>query len=149
MCSHPGHYPVDPCTSAWSPKGPGHCHEWSTPIPFNLTFKIQGQGHGQGQPNGHTWGLEFNRYVCFSFHGNRIINVWDLANSYLTLKIQGQCHSQGQTRWSHLRPRVHTICLIFVLWQSDHFCMCYSKFHIWPGQFKFKFMTKINQNIIL
>ena len=21
------------------------------------------------KPDGHTWGLEFNRYVCFSFHG--------------------------------------------------------------------------------
>ena len=51
---------------------------------------------------------------------------------YLTLKIQGQDHGQGQTRWCHLSPRVQSICLLFVSWQSDHFWLRYSKFHIWP-----------------
>ena len=32
-----------------------------------------------------------------------------------------QCHGQGQTHWSYLRPGVKSICLLFVLWQSDHF----------------------------
>ena len=132
------------------------------------------------KPIGHIWGLEFNRYVCFSFWGNLTIFGWDIANSifdlensrsrswpksnpmvtfeawssiimfafrfvaigpflaeiwqilYLTLKIQGQGHGQGQTRWSHLSPRVQSICLLFVSWQSDHFGLRYSKFHIWP-----------------
>ena len=51
---------------------------------------------------------------------------------YLTLKIQGQGHGQGHTWWSHLSPRVQSICLLFVSWQSDHFWLRYSKFHIWP-----------------
>ena len=54
----------------------------------NLTMKIFGQGLACGQkvkvsfdlenskakvkPIGHIWGLEFNRYVCFSFRGNAI-----------------------------------------------------------------------------
>ena len=36
---------------------------------------------------------------------------------YLNLKIQGQGHGQGQMRWSHLRLRVQSTCLLFVSWQ--------------------------------
>ena len=34
--------------------------------------------------------------------------------------------------------RVQSICLLFVSWQSDHFWLRYSKFHIWPWKFKVK-----------
>ena len=84
------------------------------------------------KPDGHIWALEFNRYVCFLFRGNQTLFGWDIAILYLTLKIQGQGHGQGQTPWSHLSPRVQSICLLFVPWQSDHFWLRYSKFHIWP-----------------
>ena len=67
---------------------------------------------------------------------------------YLTLKIQGQGHGQGQTRWSNLSPRVQSICLLFVSWQSDHFWLRYSKFHIWPWKLKVKVTTKMDQNLI-
>ena len=30
-------------------------------------------------------------------------------------------YGQGQTHWSHLRPGVQSICLLFVSWQSDQF----------------------------
>ena len=80
------------------------------------------------KPIGHIWGLEFNRYVCFSFRGNRTTFGWVLEIPYLTLKIQGQGHGQGQTRWSYLSPKVQSICLLFVSWQSDHFWLRYSKF---------------------
>ena len=33
------------------------------------------------KPDGHTWALEFNQYVCFSFRGNRTIFGWGIANS--------------------------------------------------------------------
>ena len=49
---------------------------------------------------------------------------------YLTLQIEGQGHGQGQTRWSHFRPRVQSMCIVFVSWQSDHFWLRYSQFHI-------------------
>ena len=62
---------------------------------------------------------------------------------YLTLKIQGQGHDQGQTWWSHLKPRVQSMCLLFVLWQSDHFWLRYSQFDIWPWKFKVKVMAKV------
>ena len=30
--------------------------------------------------DGHIWALEFNRYVCFLFQGNRAIFGWDIEN---------------------------------------------------------------------
>ena len=53
----------------------------------------------------------------------------------LTLTIQGQGHGLGQTQWSHLRPRVQPICILFISWQSEHFWLRNSKFHISPWQF--------------
>ena len=38
------------------------------------------------KPIGHIWGLEFNRYVCFSFCGNRTTFGWDIANSKFDLE---------------------------------------------------------------
>ena len=38
------------------------------------------------RPIGHIWGLEFNRYVCFSFRGNRTTFGWDIANSIFDLE---------------------------------------------------------------
>ena len=32
----------------------------------------------------------------------------------------------------HIWALVQSICLLFVSWQSDHFWLRYSKFHIWP-----------------
>ena len=87
--------------------------------------------------------LEFKRYVCFLFRGNRTIFGWDIANSIFDLDSQGQGHGQGQTRWSHLSPRVQSICLLFVSWQSDLFLLRYSKFYIWPWNFKVKVMVKV------
>ena len=36
--------------------------------------------------DGHIWALEFNRYVCFSFRGNRTNFGWDIANSIFDLE---------------------------------------------------------------
>ena len=38
---------------------------------------------------------------------------------------------------------IPSICLLFVLWQLDHFWLRYSKFHIWPWKFKVKVMAKV------
>ena len=38
------------------------------------------------KPNGHIWGLEFNRYVCFSFRGNRTNFGWDIGNFIFDLE---------------------------------------------------------------
>ena len=38
------------------------------------------------KPIGHIWGLEFNRYVCFPFRGNRTTFGWDIENSIFNLE---------------------------------------------------------------
>ena len=40
-------------------------------------------------------------------------------------KFKDQGYGQGQTHWSHLRPGVQSICLLFVSRQSDHFWLRY------------------------
>ena len=51
------------------------------------------------------------------------------------------------------RPNCHiwglefkSICLRFVSWQSDHFWLRYSKFHIWPWKFKVKVTAKVKSD---
>ena len=85
------------------------------------------------------------------FHSENQIKLFQI----LTMKIHGQGHvcrpskfkgqgyCQGQIHWSHLRPGVQSICLLFVSWQSDHFWLRYGKFYIWPWKFKVKVMAKV------
>ena len=49
---------------------------------------------------GHIWGLEFNRYVCFSFRGNGIIFVWEIANSIIDLE------NSRSSSWPRSNPMV-------------------------------------------
>ena len=44
--------------------------------------------------DGHIWALEFNRYVCFSFRGNRTIFGRDIANSIFDID-----NSRSRSRW--------------------------------------------------
>ena len=66
----------------------------------------------------------------------------------LPLKIQGQGHVQSQTWWSHLRPIMQSICLLFRLAAIGPFWLRYNKFQIWLWKFKIKITTKMNQNLI-
>ena len=50
--------------------------------------------------NGHIWTLEFNRYVCFSFRGNRTIFGWDIANSTFDLE------NSRPRSWPRSKPMV-------------------------------------------
>ena len=133
----------------------------------NLTMKIHGQGH--------VWGQRSRSHLTFKIQRSRLwsssnplvtFEAWSSIDMfafrfvaigpflaeikqilYLTLKIQGQGHGQGQTWWSHLSPRVQSICLLFVPWQSDHFWLRYSKFYIWPWKFKVKVMAKVKPDV--
>ena len=49
-------------------------------------FKVKVKVKAKVTPDGHVWGLEFNRYVCFLFRGNWIIFGWDIANSIFELE---------------------------------------------------------------
>ena len=57
-------------------------HIWRRYRKFHIwPWKFKVKVMAKVKPDGHIWGLEFNRYVCFSFLGNRIIFGWDIANS--------------------------------------------------------------------
>ena len=73
--------------------------------------------------------------------------VWSKGQGHIwPSNFKGQDYGQGQTHWSHLRPGVQSICLLFISWQSDHFWLRYRKFHIWPWKFKVKVMAKVKPN---
>ena len=59
------------------------------------------------------------------------------------VKVTCVVKGQGHIWPSYLRPGVQSICLLFVSWQSNHFWVIYSKFHIWPWKFKVKVMAKV------
>ena len=127
--SHPGHYLLDPYTWPWSPNG--HGHEWPTATPF-----VQCQS---ALPFWDTALSKFNHENPWS----RSCVVKGQGHVWHS-KFKGQGSGQGQqTHWSHLRPGVQSICLLFVSWQSDHFWMRYRKFHIWSWKFKVKVMAKV------
>ena len=92
---------------------------WDTAFQ-NLTMKIHGQGQVCGQRSrscltlkiqrSRLWSrsnlmvtfkaLEFYRYVCFSFRGNRTIFGWDIANSIFELE-----NSRSRS-WQRSNPMV-------------------------------------------
>ena len=49
-------------------------------------WKFQVMVMAKVKPDGQIWALEFNRYVCFLFRGNRTIFGWDIANSIFDLE---------------------------------------------------------------
>ena len=113
--SHPSHYLVDPYT--WPSD-----HFWLRYSKFHIwPWKFKVKVIAKVKPDGHIWGLEFNRYVCFSFHGNRTILDWDITNSIFDLENSRSMSCQDQTWLSHLRP----------------------KFQVWPWKFKVKVMPKV------
>ena len=124
--SHPSHYLVDPYTWPWSPNG----HEWPTATSF-----VQCQS---ALPFWDTTISKFYHENPWSrssvVKGQR--NIWPS-------KFKGQGYGQVQTHWSHLRPGVQSICLLFVSSQSDHYRLRYIKFYIWPWKFKVKVMAKV------
>ena len=128
----------------------------------NLTMKIHGQGHVWSKvkvtsdlqnskikvkvkPIGHIWGLEFSRYVCFSFRGNRTTFGWDIANSIFDLE-----NSRSRS-W----PRSNLMVTFEALSSVDMFAfrfmaigpfgLIYSNIYIWPWKFKVKVMAKVTQ----
>ena len=113
-------------TWPWSPNDHGHGHEWPTVTPFV-----------QCQSSLPFWDTAISK---FDHENLRSRSSWVCGQrSRLHLTFKGQ----GQTHWSHLRPGVQSICLLFVSWKSDHFWLRYSKFYVWPR----KFMVKPNGHI--
>ena len=62
-------------------------HFWQRYSQFHIwPWKFMVKVMSKVKPDGHIWGLEINRYVCFSFRGNRTIFDWDIANSIFDLE---------------------------------------------------------------
>ena len=73
---------------------------------------------------------------------------WDIANSAFDLEKSRSRSCPRSKLTVTFEPWSSINCLLLVSWQSDHFWLRYSKFHIWPWKFKVKVMTKIDQNLI-
>ena len=86
-------------------KGQGHV--WPSNFKVKILVKVK--------PIGHIWGLEFNRYLCFSFHGNRTTFGWDIGNSIIwpwkfKVKVMAKVKPDGHI-WG---LGVQSICLLFI-----------------------------------
>ena len=93
----------------------------------NLTMTILGQRHPCGQRSRSHFTKKIQRsrsnpmatfdaqssIDMFAFRfvaiGQFLAEIQQIP--YVTLKMQGQGHGQGETRWSHLMPRVQSVCL--------------------------------------
>ena len=82
-------------------------HIWPWKIKVKVMAKVK--------PDGHIWGLEFNRYVCFLFRGNRTILGWDIANSMIDLE-----NSRSRS-W----PRSNPIVTFEAQCSIDMFAFCF------------------------
>ena len=81
---------------------------WPWAWPWSWIFKVMPKVKSDG-----------HQRSCLLFFSSQSDHFWAgiLQISYLALAIQ--FHGHDQIRWSHLKPRVQSICLLFVSWQSD------------------------------
>ena len=113
-------------------------HIWPRKFKVKVMAKVK--------PKGHIWCLEFNRYVCFSFRGNRTTFGWDIGNSIFYLE-NSRSRSWPRSNLMVTFEALSSIDMfVFVSWQSDHFWLRYSKFYIWPWKFKVKVMAKVESD---
>ena len=145
--SHPGHYLVDPYTWPWSPNGHGHGHEWPTSTPFvqcqsALPFwdtAISKFDHENPWSNSC---VRSKVKVTFDLQNSRS-RLWSRSNPLVTFEAWGSIMAKVKPDGHIWSLGVQSICLFFVSWQSNHLCVRYSKFYIWPWKFKVKVMAKV------
>ena len=77
-------------------------------------------------------------------------NPWSRSCVWSKVKVMFNLENSKVKVMVKVKPDGHiwglgvlSICLLFVLWQSDHFWLRYSKFYIWPWKFKVKVMAKV------
>ena len=74
-------------------------HFWLRYRKFHIwPWKFKVKVMAKVKPDGHIWALESNRYIYFSFRGNRTIFGWDIAIPYVTLKNLGQDHNENRPK---------------------------------------------------
>ena len=114
-----------------------HTYIWSHPShylvdPYTWPWSPNGHGHG------HEWPTPTPFVQCQS-----ALSFWDTAISTFVCGQRSRSHLTLKIHWSHLRPGVQSICLLFFSWQSDHFWPKYSS----SGQGHNKNQPKSNQVI--
>ena len=76
----------------------------------------------------------------------------DLGQQSTLAHVMASCLMAVAFTWTKVKvmPKVKPTghiefnrCLLFVLWQLDHFGVGYGKFHIWPWKFKIKVMAEV------
>ena len=76
-----------------------HIWPWKFKVIWPWKFKVKVKV--KVKPDGHIWGLEFNRYVCFSFRASRTLFGWDIANSIFDLENSRSRSQRKSTKiWS-------------------------------------------------
>ena len=88
-------------------------HSWLRYSKFHIwLWKFKVKVMAKIKPDGPIWGLEFNRYVCFSFCGNLTIFGWDIANSIFDLAnstSRSQPKSNQEIYTSSIVPKMKEI----------------------------------------
>ena len=97
---------VDPYTWPWSPNGHDHGHEWHTTTSF-----VQCQS---ALPFWDTTISKFYHENLWSRSSvwSKVKVTFDLQNSKVKVMVKFKTH------WSHFRPGIQSICLLFVSRQS-------------------------------
>ena len=76
-------------------------HFWLRYSKFHIwPWKFKVKVMAMVNADGNIWGLEFNRYVCFLFHGNQTIVCRDIANYIFDLE-----NSRSRS-WPRSNPKV-------------------------------------------
>ena len=89
-------------------------------------------------PSQFVWCIALpNNKLDESMARRHLKSPWSPRSLHLTF----QGHGQGQT-WLSMKPSIHFISLLFILWQSNHLWLIYSKFQIWL----WKFIAKVKSD---
>ena len=131
--SHPGHYLVDPYT--W-PNG----HQMVTVVVMNDLLSSPFVQCQSALPFWDTAISKFDHENPWSRPcvRSKVKVTFDLENSKVKVMVKVEP--------SHIWGLEFNRYLVFISWQSDHFWLRYSKFHIWPWKFKVKVMAKVTSN---
>ena len=113
-------------------------YTWSRPCVWSkvkFTFDLENSNvmvMVKVKPDGNIQRLEFNRYVCFSFRGKPFFvsrsRSWPRSNLMVTFEALSSF-------------------TMFASWQSDHFLLKYSKFHIWPWNSRSRSWSRSNSMV--
>ena len=108
----------------------------------NVTLKIQGQGHGLGQIQGHILGPSFYGLTSLPLFFNQPSHPCDVAFQNMTIQLQGKSYRWGQGSRSHSGFNILSTHTPFIPYQLALPFLGWSHFKIWPWKSKVKVIAK-------